>query len=391
MESFIIAAVGDLLINRSEPRSALGDLGVIFGAADLVFGNLEGVLTDSHEPLPGRDRATIAGTSNAAGLQGFDVLSLANNHSLDAGYGGLRDTLFAVRNAGIQPIGAGQTPEEAWQPVVFTAEGRTVAFIAVAGVCRVGYEAKGNRGGVAALTAVDYYAPRYPGAYLPGVPPQIVSIANKRDWKQVEAVVSSARKQAEIVVVSIHWGDHTRPFVITDFERETARRLSELGVDLILGHHHHRLRGADFVGSTGVFYGLGHVVFDQAAHIEELKASYPEAAQLTEAQLERRLGRFGIFPRASGFFYDDSARWSAIAIAEFPPSRRPVLGLVPLYIELDNTPRLVAHGSDRWRAFVSFMDDCAREGGLDFMVVDEGREIGGAPILSIQQAASAPG
>jgi hypothetical protein len=72
---------------------------------------------------------------------------------------------------GAKTVGAGRTPAEAWEPAVIDVAGHTVAFVAAASVFRVGYEAKGPRGGIAALAAVDHYAPRFPAAYVPGVPP----------------------------------------------------------------------------------------------------------------------------------------------------------------------------------------------------------------------------
>ena len=246
MASLTLAATGDILIHRPEPSSALAALEPAFATADVTFGNFEGVLTDRHDALPGRGSGTIAATANASGLRAFHVLSLANNHSLDAGYGDLGDTLAALRAMGAKTVGAGRTPAEAWEPAVIDVAGHTVTFVAAASVFRVGYEAKGPRGGIAALAAVDHYAPRFPAAYVPGVPPQIISVASKDDWRRLEIAIETARQRAEFIVVSMHWGDHTRPYVVTDFERDTAKRLSELGVDLVLGHHQHRLRGVEF-------------------------------------------------------------------------------------------------------------------------------------------------
>ncbi len=386
MTSCILAAVGDILIDRSDPSSALAAAAAVFETADVSFGNFEGVLTDHHQALPGRGSGTIAPTSNAAGLHHFDVLSLANNHSLDAGYGGLDDTLASLRGIGAQTVGAGRTPAEAWQPVIVKTEGRSIAFIAAASVFRVGYEARGLRGGIASLIAVDHYAPRFPAAYVPGVPPRIISIASKDDWRRLEAAIASARAQADFVIVSMHWGDHTAPYVITDFERETAKRLSELGVSLVLGHHQHRLRGVEFFGAMPTFFGLGHIVFDQPRYVDELRANGADWLNLPEIELEKRFGRYGHFPRPSGFLFDDLARWSAIAIVELNANEQPAVGYIPMHIGAGGTPRPVLRDSDHWERFMEMMGECVRAGQLACRITDEGRNFGDLPLLSIRPA-----
>jgi hypothetical protein len=386
MTPFVLAAVGDVLIDRPEPPSALAAAAAVFEAADVTFGNFEGVLTDHHQSLPGRGSGTIARRSNASGLRHFDVLSLANNHSLDAGYGGLDDTLASLRDVGARTVGAGRTPAEAWQPVIVETAGRTIAFIAVASVFRVGYEARGRRGGIASLIAVDHYASRFPAAYVPGVPPHVISVANKDDWRRLEAAIAAARAQAEFVVVSMHWGDHTRPYVITDFERETAKRLAELGVSLVLGHHQHRLRGVEFFGNMPTFFGLGHIVFDQPRYADELRANGADWLNLPEVELEKRFGRYGHFPRPSGFLFDDLARWSAIAIVELDSNAAPAIGYIPMHIGAGGTPRPVLRESDHWNRFLAMMAECVRDGHLACMIADEGRNFGGLPVLSIRPA-----
>ena len=384
MASLTLAATGDILIHRPEPNSALAALEPAFATADVTFGNFEGVLTDRHDALPGRGSGTIAATANASGLRAFHVLSLANNHSLDAGYGGLDDTLAALRAMGAKTVGAGRTPAEAWEPAVIDVAGHTVAFVAAASVFRVGYEAKGQRGGIAALAAVDHYAPRFPAAYVPGVPPQIISVASKDDWRRLEIAIETARQRAEFIVVSMHWGDHTRPYVVTDFERDTAKRLSELGVDLVLGHHQHRLRGVEFYGKMPVFFGLGHVVFDQPRAVAELRSNGADWLHLSESQLERRFGRYGHFPRPSGFMFDELARWSAIAIVELVSGAQAQVGYIPVHIDEVGTPRPVRRGSERWNDFLAVMAGCIRDGYLTSAVIDEGRTYAGLPLLSIR-------
>jgi poly-gamma-glutamate synthesis protein (capsule biosynthesis protein) len=84
----------------------------------------------------------------------------------------------------------------------------------------------------------------------------------------------------------MHWGDYSRPYVITAFERDLAGRLSRLGVDLVLGHHHHCLHEVEFFGRMPVLYGLGNIVFDHPRYGEELRQQGADWVGSSRAQLE---------------------------------------------------------------------------------------------------------
>src|SRR5205085_2884737 len=96
-----IAAVGDVFVDRPEPAAALGGIAPLLEASDVTFANFEGVVTDRHAPVPGASDASIVPPAQAEPLRVFDVLSLANNHALDAGHGGLADTIAALDGAAV--------------------------------------------------------------------------------------------------------------------------------------------------------------------------------------------------------------------------------------------------------------------------------------------------
>jgi poly-gamma-glutamate synthesis protein (capsule biosynthesis protein) len=90
-------------------------------AADIIIGNFEGVLTDSNTRA--RKKHTFKNSpAFAAALKkaGFSVLTIANNHSLDYGVRGLKDTLQALSKNGIYTVGAGSDENEAYKPVFIT-------------------------------------------------------------------------------------------------------------------------------------------------------------------------------------------------------------------------------------------------------------------------------
>ncbi|MFM0068832.1 CapA family protein [Paraburkholderia aspalathi] len=378
-----IVAAGDVLINRAAPESALQRLAPLLRNADLSMCNLEGVLGDGVEPLPGRGGIAIAPAANASALAVFDVVSLANNHSLDAGHAGLFSTLDALNDTGVRSVGAGQSRREAWAPLVMARRETTIACIAASAILRVGYDAGVSSPGIAALRSTDFYASRFPGAIVPGALPRIHTEVNDNDWRLLEQAVRDARDQAEWVVLSLHWGDHTAPFGLTQLERQTARRLSELDVDAVVGHHHHALRGIEFIGRMPVLYGLGHLVFDQPGYAERFAREQPECVGLSDDALEARFGRYAHFPRNSGFLFDETSRWTAVAHLSLSREEGASVSLVPLRLGAQASPEMIARGSESWRDFLSFIAQCQHVVGPVTRIEDRGIEIDGLAVLSV--------
>src|SRR5207244_8537909 len=125
---------------------------------DVTFANFEGVLTDRHAPVPGASDATIVPASHAAPLHVFGVLSLANNHSLDAGHGGLADTIEALAGGGAAVVGAGPTLAAASRPAVVERGGTRIAFVAAPAVFPMVAEAHAEARGLAPLRVEDHYS-----------------------------------------------------------------------------------------------------------------------------------------------------------------------------------------------------------------------------------------
>ena len=155
---------------------------------------------------------------------GFDVVSVASNHAMDWGPDALLDTIDRLRSKGIQTVGAGSNLEEAREPAVIERNGVRVAFLAYCSVLREGYAAGSNKPGVAPLRAHTYYEPL---EYQPGVPPRVVTVPHEEDLAGMVEDVAAARKLADAVVVSLHWGLHFIPSAIADYQPMAARAALE--------------------------------------------------------------------------------------------------------------------------------------------------------------------
>jgi poly-gamma-glutamate synthesis protein (capsule biosynthesis protein) len=104
---------------------------------------------------------------------------------------------------------------------------------------------------------------------LPGGAPRTLTFAYREDVDLLQQMINDLRQSADIVVVSFHWGEGIQPFVLLDYELDTARRAIDFGADAVICHHHHTLRGVDFYRGQPIFHGICHFVPDYP-HIERV-------------------------------------------------------------------------------------------------------------------------
>jgi len=232
-----LVAVGDIMLSgavaRRYPNGAgagriFAEVGPILKSGDIVFGNLETPLCS-----PPGDRKLFSaepGMSEALATGGFTILSLANNHILEYGPDGLRESMTHLKAHGITILGAGASREEAERPVVLERNGLRVAFVGLG------------------RTLQDQPDPDVPGFV---------------EWDEARAVemIRDARRRADVVVVSIHiglmWIDYPKPAF-----KEAADRMIQAGAGVILMHHAHVLQGYQAAGGRLVVYNLGNFVAD---------------------------------------------------------------------------------------------------------------------------------
>jgi poly-gamma-glutamate synthesis protein (capsule biosynthesis protein) len=143
-DGFTLAAVGDLIISRPLTPTIPNDPGFaavvkILQGADTAFGNFETAVVDPARvvghPYPGAgDVALVAEPAAAKDLarMGFDVVSRANNHSMDWGVEGMRETTRVLDEAGLVHAGVGENRAEARAArYLETASGR-IALVSMA-------------------------------------------------------------------------------------------------------------------------------------------------------------------------------------------------------------------------------------------------------------------
>jgi poly-gamma-glutamate capsule biosynthesis protein CapA/YwtB (metallophosphatase superfamily) len=236
-----LVAVGDVMLGRavgqlmeehspSYPFLFTADL---IGQADVAFANLEGPITSRGYPQGGISLRASPLAAEGLAHAGFDVVSLANNHVLDCGEVGLLDTMDTLEKMGILYAGVARASVEASAPVIIDVGGVRLAFLAYSDV-----------GPPRDASAAEVSGP----AFL--------------EPERAYADVRRAAEQADLVIVSLHWGTEYLPLP-DDSQREVAEGLLKAGADLIVGHHPHVMGGVGLYDQGFVAYSLGNFVFDQ--------------------------------------------------------------------------------------------------------------------------------
>jgi poly-gamma-glutamate capsule biosynthesis protein CapA/YwtB (metallophosphatase superfamily) len=242
-EPLTLTAVGDIMMGSTGQRTALPpndgeglfqEVSAHLRGADLVFGNLEGTLSDGEEGGKCREDKspwcfefrTPARYVGHLKHNGFNVVNLANNHAWDFGPEGIRNTLETLQGAGIKAAG-----------------GTALAF----------FEIRGKRIVVAGFS---YKASKFSYSIL--------------DIPQAAEIVRQLKTSHNLVIVSFHGGAEGRSAQHVADRNEIflgenrgnvvrfARSVVEAGADLVLGHGPHVLRAMEVYQGKLIAYSLGN-------------------------------------------------------------------------------------------------------------------------------------
>lgn len=260
----MLGFAGDLLVDRENPDSVFDLARDVLAVPDLLTANCECAYAEHVEHVPGVTVPVAAHPRNVPAIAraGFDLVTLANNHALDAGHRGLWEMHGHLESAGIAHCGTGRNLADARRPAILTAGDVRVAVLAYASFFPRGYEALHDWPGLAPLRAFNHYRDLHPNVWSPGYPPVCSTVPLQEDMDALREDIESARRAADVVVVQFHGGDYKRPFFLSDHETRSARFAVDCGANAVIGHHHHVLRGMEWYRGAPIFYGLGHFVFD---------------------------------------------------------------------------------------------------------------------------------
>ncbi len=275
-EVVTLKAVGDIVLGSDWPQDhypegfaerTQAQLKQVLGSADAIFGNFEGTLTTHNVST----KVVRAGTVFAFRMPprfarllrdaGFDVLHIANNHTFDFGETGFSDTLANLAEAGVLTVG--ERNKITRQKI----KGITLAWVGFS------YSQRHN---------------------------------DMRDMTKLKTLIQDARKQADLVIVSIQAGaEGNEALRVVDREElflgekrgnvfAFGRGAVDFGADLVLGHGPHVLRGMECYKGKLIAYSLGNFVGYGALSIKRA-AAISAILEVTLAK-DRRTLAFNVIP-----------------------------------------------------------------------------------------------
>ncbi len=227
-------AIGSRMVKQNDWTYPFLKIASATRDADLTFGNLENPVS-SRGVKVGSIYSFRADPRTLEGLlfAGFDVVSIANNHIWDYGAEAFKDTLTHLTKSGIAYTGGGLTHKEAHTSLIKEVRGTKIAYLSYTKLLPSFLNRKGDEHTVA-----------FP------------------DKEQLVLDIQEAKKQADIVIVSFHFGDeymtkHNKS------QEDIAHYAVDSGADLVVGHHPHVVQDVEQYKGVYIAYSLGNFVFDQ--------------------------------------------------------------------------------------------------------------------------------
>lgn len=235
-------AVGDVLLDRGI-RRAINKYGINYPfegisdyvkKQDLAFCNLECPVSPGGSPLK-KLYCFHADTSFLEGLRyaGFNIASIANNHSLDWGRTAFLETKEILEKNYIYAVGGGKNQEEANKPRIVECNGLRFAFF----------------------------------GYL-NLPPEAIPYRQDKPGPafgkmgRIINELTNIRESVDFIIVSFHWGKEYDS-IPNSMQKTFARKVVDAGADLVIGHHPHVLQSMENYKGKFIVYSLGNFIFDQ--------------------------------------------------------------------------------------------------------------------------------
>ena len=205
--------------------------------ADVFCLNNEFTYSLDGEKLAGKSYTFRANPTRVEVLSqmGVDVVTLANNHSFDYGSQSLLDTLDTLEGEEIKYFGAGRNLKEAMEPVYFSVDGKTIAFV---GASRAEKNIKTPQ-----ATETE-----------PG-------ILRCYETELFLETIKEAKENADFVLAYVHWGTEYS-YELEEVQLTTGKEYLDAGADVIIGAHSHCLQGMEYYKDKPIIYSLGNFWFN---------------------------------------------------------------------------------------------------------------------------------
>lgn len=316
MKKTTFITAGDAFITKRLPEGGyegFEELQSCIRSHDVRFLNLESTFHEQ-EGYPAAESGGTWAMSDPRTLDdmqiyGFNIFNTANNHSGDYGEGGVLATIRNLKERDMIFSGTGENLGEASKPCYLETKHARVALISCCSSCKpaacAGDQTRNlpGRPGLNPMRVTEVYhldpehfemaqkvanASRvnrakeksirngYSMPFKEGTMPMgainfvrddhcwIESKPNEKDMKRIEEEIREARRQADVVLVSIHnhyldTDDNTKA---PKFLETFSRRCIDAGANVIIGHGPHELQGIEIYNGGVIFYSIGNFIFE---------------------------------------------------------------------------------------------------------------------------------
>ncbi len=256
-EKITIGAIGDILIHDTVYNDAFNGTNYNFNPMfEKVKGELQkpDILTANQESMLGGLDIGVSSyptfnspheVADALVNTGVDIVSLANNHTLDKGERGILSATDYLNSIGLPHVGSFLNEQDRQNLRILTKNGIKLAFLS--------------------------YTYGTNGIPVPDGKDFLVNLINRDIMKEE---IHRAKEQADVVVMSIHWGNEYQ-LLPTEEQKDLANFLANEGVDIIFGSHPHVLQPMDWIDTedgrkTFVIYSLGNFISGQSLDYKDI-------------------------------------------------------------------------------------------------------------------------
>ena len=345
--------VGDIILGP-DPEPLFSEVRKTLEEADVLVGQLE-------VPHTTRDAEAMALGRHPDNLSplvtnGFDLVTMAGNHLMDAGPAGVEDTIAWLDARGIAHVGAGMNLSEARRPAVLERKGVRIGYLDYNCVGPKKTWASEQRPGNAYVHVVTHYELDHD---TPGGPPVIYTWATMESTEAMAEDIRALRERCDVLVVAFHKGIAHTPVKIAQYERQVARAAVDAGADLVVAHHAHILKGIEIYRGKTIFHGLGNFV-TWAPFLAPSPDGDPDSWAM------RRIELFGFRPDPEypTYPFHPEAIYTMIAVAEIEDGRIVRTGYKPCIVNKAGKPVPVSR-KDGGETVFAYVEDITRKAGLN--------------------------
>lgn len=358
-----LLGTGDILIDRDKPASIFRHVAGVLRRADIAFANCEQMYSGTGTASPVHTTPNDPKNLEALRYAGFDVLSLANNHTMDWGTEALTDTMTRLKKAGIPYVGVGKNIVEARRPIILERKGTKVGFLAYGCIGPAGSESGEDKPGYAPMRAWTIYEQI---DYQPGTPPNIITVPYVKDLADMVSDVKKLKAQVDVAVVSFHWGQHFIPRVIPAYCFDVGHAAIDAGADLILGGHPHILKGIEAYRGKVIFYSMCNFALELRPEVWNSKGAPSRT---------KKLYNFTPDPECPNYPMPHESRATLIAKAIIEDGVIKRVSYIPCYINRNSEPEIVSRRDSRGREVFNYVKDISQSEELSVSFAWHGDEV----------------